>query len=44
MAGEGELRDLSPGGCRVTSPVVVPVGVVLECCIYPQNAAYRVHH
>ncbi|MBU6433046.1 MAG: tetratricopeptide repeat protein [Nitrospirae bacterium] len=38
MAGEGELRDLSPGGCRVTSPVAVPVGVMLECCIFPQGA------
>jgi tetratricopeptide (TPR) repeat protein len=38
MAGEGELQDLSPGGCRVTSPVAVPVGVMLECCIFPQNA------
>ena len=37
MAGEGELQDLSPGGCRVTSPVAVPVGVMLECCIYPQE-------
>jgi tetratricopeptide (TPR) repeat protein len=38
MAGEGELRDLSPGGCRVTSPVAVPVGVMLECSIFPQGA------
>jgi hypothetical protein len=38
VAGEGELQDLSPGGCRVTSPVAVPVGVMLECCIFPQNA------
>lgn len=38
MVGEGELRDLSPGGCRVTSPVAVPVGVMLECCIFPQDA------
>ena len=38
MAGEGELRDLSTGGCRVTSPVAVPVGVMLECSIFPQNA------
>ena len=36
--GEGELRDLSPGGCRVTSPVAVPVGAELECCIVPQDA------
>ena len=38
MAGEGELRDLSPWGCRVTSPVAVPLGENLECCIFPQNA------
>jgi hypothetical protein len=38
VAGEGELRDLSPGGCRVTSPVAVPVGAELECCIFSQDA------
>jgi tetratricopeptide (TPR) repeat protein len=38
VAGEGQLRDLSLGGCRVTSSVAVPVGVMLECCIYPQDA------
>lgn len=37
--GEGELRDISPWGCRVTSPVAVPVGADLECCIFPQDAA-----
>lgn len=37
--GEGELRDLSPWGCRVTSPVAFPVGEHLECCIFPQNAS-----
>lgn len=37
VAGQGELRDLSPWGCRVTSPVGVPVGVELECCIFPQD-------
>jgi tetratricopeptide (TPR) repeat protein len=37
VAGEGELRDLSPGGCRVTSLVAVPVGAELECCIFPQD-------
>jgi PilZ domain len=39
VKGEGELRDLSPWGCRVTSPVAVPVGADLECCIFPQDAA-----
>ena len=38
VAGEGELQDLSPGGCRVTSLVAVPVGVELECCIFSQDA------
>lgn len=39
VTGEGELRDLSLWGCRVTSPVAVPVGTDLECCIFPQDAA-----
>jgi tetratricopeptide (TPR) repeat protein len=39
VAGEGELQDLSPGGCRVTSLVAVPVGAELECCIFSQDAA-----
>lgn len=39
LAGEGELRDLSPWGCRVTSTVSVPLGADLECCIFPQDAA-----
>jgi hypothetical protein len=37
VAGEGELRDLSHGGCRVRSPIAVPVGAELECCIFPQD-------
>ena len=37
VAGEGELRDLSPWGCRITSPIGVPVGAELECCIFPQG-------
>ncbi|MBI3356999.1 MAG: PilZ domain-containing protein [Nitrospirae bacterium] len=39
VTGEGMLRDLSPWGCRVTSPVPVHVGADLECCIFPQDAA-----
>jgi hypothetical protein len=39
VAGEGELRDLSPTGCRVRSFVAVLVGANLECCIFPQDAA-----
>jgi len=38
LTGEGELRDLSPGGCRVMSLVAVPVGAELECCIFSQDA------
>lgn len=37
VGGEGELRDLSRGGCRVRSLVAVPVGAELECCIFPQD-------
>jgi hypothetical protein len=39
VVGEGELRDLSPWGCRLRSSVAVLVGADLECCIFPQNAA-----
>jgi hypothetical protein len=37
VVGEGELQDLSPWGCRITSPVGVPIGTELECCIFPQD-------
>ena len=37
LAGEGELRDLSPGGCRLKSSVHVPVGAKLVCWIFPRN-------
>lgn len=40
LTGEGELRVLSPWGCRVTSAVAVPVGENLECCIFPHHAAH----
>jgi PilZ domain/Tetratricopeptide repeat len=39
LTGQGELRDLSPWGCRVTSTLAVSVGANLECCIYPKDAA-----
>ena len=39
VAGKGELRDLSPWGCRVTSAVAVPVGTDVQCCIFPQNSS-----
>ena len=42
MVGEGQLRDLSPGGCRVTSSVLVPVGAELMCWIFPKDAAHPV--
>ena len=38
VAGKGELRDLSPWGCRVTSATAVPVGTDVQCCIFPQNS------
>ena len=38
VGGKGELRDLSPWGCRVASSTAFPVGADLQCCIYPQNA------
>ncbi|HSF66679.1 MAG TPA: tetratricopeptide repeat protein [Nitrospiraceae bacterium] len=38
LSGEGELRDLSLGGCRVMSLVAVPVGAELECCIFSEDA------
>jgi hypothetical protein len=38
VAGDGELRDLSLGGCCVKSLVAVPVGAELECCIFSQDA------
>jgi tetratricopeptide (TPR) repeat protein len=37
LAGEGEIRDLSPGGCRLKSSVMVPVGATLVCWIFPHN-------
>jgi hypothetical protein len=37
VAGEGTLRDLSPGGCRVMSSVSVTVGAELECCIFLED-------
>ena len=42
MAGEGQLRDLSPGGCRITSSILVPVGAELVCWIFPQNEVHPV--
>jgi hypothetical protein len=37
LAGEGEIRDLSPSGCRITSSVRVALGTLIECWIYPQD-------
>jgi tetratricopeptide (TPR) repeat protein len=37
LAGEAELRDLSPGGCRLRSSIMVPVGARLVCWIFPRN-------
>ncbi len=38
VSGKGELRDLSPWGCRVTSTVAVPVGTDLQCRIFPHGS------
>ena len=35
LAGDGDLTDLSPGGCRIISPVEVLVGSEVELCISP---------
>ena len=37
LASNGELRDLSPCGCRISSPAAVSLGTTLECWIYPQQ-------
>ena len=37
VAGDGELCDLSTGGCRVASAVEVKVGTELELCIFSQD-------
>lgn len=34
VAGKGELRDLSPWGCRISSAVSVPIGTTMQCCIF----------
>ena len=36
-SGEGEVQDLSPSGCRITSPARVALGAAVECWIYPQD-------
>jgi tetratricopeptide (TPR) repeat protein len=42
VGGKGELRDLSPWGCRVASSTAFPVGAHLQCRIFPQNATSAV--
>ena len=37
VAGAGEVRDLSPSGCRITSPTRIGLGATVECWIYPQD-------
>lgn len=39
VAGDGTLKDLSLGGCRIQSSIGVPVGAQLELCIYTDNDA-----
>ena len=42
MAGEGQLRDLSPGGCRLTSSILLPVGTELVCWVFPQHGIHPI--
>lgn len=35
VGGDGDLKDLSPGGCRVASLISVQPGTELEVCIFP---------
>jgi tetratricopeptide (TPR) repeat protein len=37
LAGEAELQDISPGGCRFKSSILVPVGARIVCWIFPRN-------
>lgn len=37
VGGEGELRDLSPWGCRMSSTVAIYVGAHVQCCIFPKG-------
>jgi hypothetical protein len=37
--GNGEVRDLSPGGCRIMSPIEVPQGADLELCMMKPTPA-----
>ena len=37
VVGAGEVRDLSPSGCRITSPTRIGLGTTVECWIYPQD-------
>ena len=39
LAGGGDLTDLSPGGCRILTPVQVLVGAEVELCIFPGDSA-----
>ena len=40
VAGDRELRDLSPAGCRMVSSTKVPLGAELEVCIFPGDEAH----
>jgi hypothetical protein len=39
LAGDGDLTDLSPGGCRVLSTMQVMPGAEVELCIFPGDDA-----
>ena len=39
LAGDGDLTDLSPGGCRILTSIQVLVGAEVELCIFPGDNA-----
>ncbi len=42
LAGDGDLSDLSPGGCRILSTVSVLPGTEVELCIFPGDDAHPI--
>lgn len=40
IAGDGELKDLSPGGCRIGSRTRVQLGSPLDVCIFPGDEGH----
>ena len=40
IAGDGELKDLSPGGYRIVSLMSVQLGAQREVCIFPVDEGH----